>query len=64
MPAVQDVRGSFEQGRAAANERCQRGHYGALSRVPRLERLSLLEEMLLSPLRLYHVVIKVRPRLG
>lgn len=37
--------------------------YGALSRVPRLERLSLLEEMLLSPLRLYHVVVKVRSRL-
>ena len=35
--------------------------YGSMARVPQLAPLSMLEEMLLSPHRLYHVVIKVRP---
>ena len=34
--------------------------YGWLGRVPELGRLSVLEELLLSPNRLYHVVVKVR----
>ena len=34
--------------------------YGVLARVPDLAPLSVLEEMLLSPSRLYHVVVKVR----
>ena len=33
--------------------------YGSLHRLPELAPLSVLEEMLLSPLRLYHVVVKV-----
>jgi len=35
--------------------------YGNLARVPELGTLSVLEELLLSPNRLYHVVVKVRP---
>ena len=34
--------------------------YGWLGRLPSLEPLSVLEELLLSPHRLYHVVVKVR----
>ena len=34
--------------------------YGNLARVPELGALSVLEELLLSPNRLYHVVVKVR----
>ena len=34
--------------------------YGNLARVPELGTLSVLEELLLSPNRLYHVVVKVR----
>ena len=33
--------------------------YGSLARIPQLEPLSYLEEMLLSPIRLYHIVVKV-----
>ena len=33
--------------------------YGSLHRLPELEPLSVLEELLLSPIRLYHVVVKV-----
>ena len=33
--------------------------YGVLSRIPELDKLSCLEEMLLSEVRLYHIVAKV-----
>ena len=58
---------AIDQGKLADREQgvrprfnVSRVDYGSLARVPELEPLSVLEELLLSPNRLYHVVVKVR----